>query len=338
MSVLITGTAGFIGFHLAQLLLEQGQTVVGVDCVNDYYDIGLKEARLDILHSYAGFREYRQDIADGDATMEIFRKERPTYCVNLAAQAGVRHSLRAPWSYTHSNIDGFLSVLEACRHYPVKHLVFASTSSVYGANTSIPFKEQHNAEHPLTLYAATKKANEMMAHTYAHLFGIPSSGLRFFTVYGPWGRPDMALFLFTKAICEGRPIDVFNYGNMKRDFTYVGDIVTAISKLLTTPPSVDPTWDAEHPTPNSSGVAPYQVLNIGNSRSEPLDEYIKAIENSLGIKAERNLLPMQDGDVAATWADTTMLRDQIAYTPNTSIAEGVQKFVDWYVEFYKVEL
>ncbi|MEH6632322.1 MAG: NAD-dependent epimerase [Halopseudomonas aestusnigri] len=332
----ITGTAGFIGYHLADLLLTQGHQVVGIDIVSDYYEVSLKEARLANLKKFEGFVEKRIDLADWDAVEAVFKEHRPEICVNLAAQAGVRYSLENPRAYLRSNVDGFLNILEACRHYPVEHLVYASTSSAYGANTSMPFKVSESAEHPLTLYAATKKSNELMAHTYSHLFGFPSTGMRFFTVYGPWGRPDMALFMFTKDILAGKPINVFNNGDMKRDFTYVKDIVEGISRLADVPPSIDTDWDANSPNPNTSGVAPFRVVNIGNARCEKLMRYIEILEDKLGIKADYNMLPMQDGDVPATWADVSELTDITGYAPSVTIEEGIGHFVDWYKSYYKI--
>ncbi|MFD2206829.1 NAD-dependent epimerase [Kiloniella antarctica] len=332
----ITGTAGFIGYHLADLLLTQGHQVVGIDIVSDYYEVSLKEARLANLKKFDGFVEKRIDLADWDAVEAVFKEHNPEICVNLAAQAGVRYSLENPRAYLRSNVDGFLNILEACRHYPVEHLVYASTSSAYGANTSMPFKVSESAEHPLTLYATTKKSNELMAHTYSHLFRFPSTGMRFFTVYGPWGRPDMALFMFTKDILAGRPINVFNNGDMKRDFTYVKDIVQGISKLADVPPSIDTDWDATNPNPNTSGVAPYRVVNIGNSRCEKLMRYIEILEEKLGIKADYNMLPMQDGDVPATWADVSELTEITGYAPSITIEEGIGHFVDWYKSYYKI--
>ncbi len=338
MKVLVTGTAGFIGYHLAEKLIANGHEVVGIDCVTDYYDVSLKEARLARLKQHAAFTEIREDLANAEAIMQAFADHKPTHCVNLAAQAGVRYSLENPAAYTHSNIDGFLSILEACRHHPVDHLVFASTSSVYGGNKNMPFSEHDSTEHPMTLYAATKKANELMAHNYAHLFNIPATGMRFFTVYGPWGRPDMALFLFTKAILEGKPINVFNHGNMERDFTFVEDIVEGIFRLLSKPPQKDENWDAKNPDPCTSGIGPYRIVNIGNSRCEKLTRYIEVLEEKLGRKAEKNMLPMQDGDVPATWADTRELNKITGYAPNTSIEEGVGRFVEWYLDFYNVDV
>ena len=335
-TILITGTAGFIGFHLAKLCLSRGMRVIGIDAVTDYYDVTLKEARLAQLKEFESFTEVRADIADWQAVESTFQTHRPQVVVNLAAQAGVRYSLENPRAYLHANVDGFLNILEGCRHYPVEHLIYASTSSAYGANTGMPFQVSESAEHPLTLYAATKKSNEMMAHSYSHLFGIPSTGLRFFTVYGPWGRPDMALFLFTKDILAGRPINVFNRGEMQRDFTYVGDIVEGISRLVDLPPSCDENWDSANPKPNTSGVAPYRILNIGNARCEKLMRYIEVLEEKLGIKAEYNMLPMQDGDVPATWADVQELSDLTGYSPATPIEVGVGRFVEWYKEFYRI--
>ena len=338
MRVLVTGSAGFIGSHLSQKILDDGHQVVGIDNLNDYYDVALKEARLARLTPQTGFVNARIDIADKDAVMALFAEHKPTHLVNLAAQAGVRHSLKDPWSYTHSNIVGFLSLLEAARAHPVEHFLFASSSSVYGANENMPFSAHESAEHPVSLYAATKKANEMMAHNYAHLFDIPLTGLRFFTVYGPWGRPDMALFLFTKAIIEGRPIDVFNYGKMQRDFTYVDDIVGGVHALLPVPPGRDADWDPKKPDPSTSGVAPYRILNIGNNKTEQLMRYIEVLEQKLGREAQKNMLPIQEGDVPATWADASDLTKLTGYKPDTSIETGVGNFVDWYVEFYGVKL
>ena len=338
MKVFITGSAGFIGSNLAGKLLADGHQVVGVDDLNDYYDVDLKKARLARLTPSDNYVDVRADIADRDTIMDVFATHKPTHVVNLAAQAGVRHSLKDPWSYTRSNVEGFLSVLEAARAHPVEHLVFASSSSVYGANEHMPFVETESAEHPVSLYAATKKANEMMAHNYAHLFDIPCTGLRFFTVYGPWGRPDMALFLFTRAILEGKPIDVFNYGKMQRDFTYVDDIVGGVYALLSVPPARDENWDAQKPIPSTSGVAPYRILNIGNNKSEQLMRYIEVLEDKLGRKAEKNLMPIQEGDVPATWANANELARLTGYTPDTPIEVGIGNFVDWYVDYYGVKL
>ncbi len=334
MKVVVTGTAGFIGYHLAEKLIQEGHEVIGVDCVTDYYDVNLKEARIGRLKRHQSFLEVRHDIADVSAMRALFATHRPSHAVNLAAQAGVRYSLKNPEAYLKSNIDGFLGILEACRFQPVSHLVFASTSSVYGASVRMPLSEHDSAEHPLTLYAATKKANEMMAHSYAHLFGFPVTGVRFFTVYGPWGRPDMALFAFTKAILGGRPIDVFNHGDMKRDFTYIDDTVEGIFRLLqVVPESIQKETD-----PAASAIAPYRLLNIGRSQPELLNRYIEVLEEKLGRKAKKNMLPMQPGDVPATWADTHDLEQLTGYKPATSIEEGVGRFVDWYLEYYNVKL
>ncbi len=338
MKVFVTGSAGFIGSNLSGKLLADGHQVIGVDNLNDYYDINLKKARLARLTSQNGFVDVRADIADHDKIMALFAEHKPTHIVNLAAQAGVRHSLKDPWSYSRSNIDGFLSILEASRAHRVEHLVFASSSSVYGANKHMPFVEQESAEHPVSFYAVTKKANEMMAHNYAHLFDIPCTGLRFFTVYGPWGRPDMALFLFTRSILEGRPIDVFNYGKMQRDFTYVDDISVGIYALLKKPPTANEEWDANNPDPSTSGVAPYRILNIGNNKAEQLMRYIEVLEEKLGRKAEKNMLPSQEGEVLATWADASNLTRLTGYKPDTPIGVGISRFVDWYVEYYGVKL
>ncbi|MBI1339570.1 SDR family NAD(P)-dependent oxidoreductase [bacterium] len=334
MRVIVTGCAGFIGYHLCEALLARGDQVVGVDSVTDYYDPALKEARLARLDRSKGFEFHRTDLADSGAVKQIFKSASAAHVVHLAAQAGVRYSLKRPEAYISSNIDGFLSVLEACRAHPVKHLVFASTSSVYGATGAMPFEERRGSEHPLTLYAATKKANEMMAHTYAHLFGIPSTGVRFFTVYGPWGRPDMALFIFTKAILEGRPIPLFNGGDLKRDFTYVDDIVDGLLRLLPMAPGMDPAWDPAQPNPATSGVAPYRLLNIGRGKTEPLMRYVEVLERRLGRKADIERLPMQDGDVKETWADTSELKRLTGFDPSTNIDEGVGRFVDWYLDHY----
>ncbi len=336
MKVLVTGAAGFIGYHLSEALLEQGVEVIGVDLVTDYYSVALKQSRIDRLETHEKYCFYKIDLADREKVLDVFKTHRPDYAVNLAAQAGVRYSLENPPAYTHANIDGFLSIIEACRAYPVKHLLFASTSSVYGATKAMPFHESRGTEHPLTLYAATKKANEMMAHTYAHLFNIPVTGLRFFTVYGPWGRPDMALFIFTKAILEGKPIPLFNGGDMRRDFTYISDIVTGLVKLLPLVPQPDENWDAKNPDPSISGLAPYRIINIGRGKTEPLMRYVSVLEEKLGKKAKINSLPMQDGDVPATSADTTRLTKLTGFTPLVDIEEGVGNFVDWYRDYYQV--
>ena len=333
MKVLVTGAAGFIGMHVSQLLLARGDQVIGVDNLNDYYEVALKEARLARLQARPGFRFVRRDIADRDGIAQLFAEERPERVIHLAAQAGVRYSLKNPHAYVESNVTGFLNILEGCRHTGVGHLVYASSSSVYGGNTRMPFAERDNVDHPVSLYAATKKANELMAHTYSHLFGVPTTGLRFFTVYGPWGRPDMALFLFTKAILEGRPIEIFNHGRMRRDFTYIDDIALGVIKLLDQPPAADATFDRDHPAPESSW-APYRVCNIGNHQPVELMDYVAALEHALGRRAEKNYLPMQDGDVAATYADTGVLKALTGFAPATPVEEGVQHFVTWYLEYY----
>jgi len=337
MKILITGAAGFIGFHTAKYLLERGESIVGLDNFNDYYDVSLKEARAAILDGYENFRMCRIDLSDRGAMDELFEKEKFDKVVHLAAQAGVRYSIENPHSYISSNIVGTLHVLEGCRHNGVEHLVYASSSSVYGANTTMPFSIHQNVDHPLALYGATKKANELMAHTYSNLYDLPTTGLRFFTVYGPFGRPDMALFLFTKAILEGRPIDVFNYGKHRRDFTYVDDIVEGIVRTMdhTAPPNEN--WDAANPDPGTSS-APYRIYNIGNQKPVELMDYIGAIENCVGKKAEKNLLPLQDGDVPDTWADTEDLGRDVGYQPSTPVDVGVKRFVEWYLEYYKDQL
>lgn len=334
--ILVTGAAGFIGFHLCKRLLERGDEVVGLDNLNDYYDVNLKLNRLKQITMERNFKPVRLDLADRDGIARLFRDEKFRIVVNLAAQAGVRYSLINPYSYIDSNISGFLNILEGCRHSDVKHLVFASSSSVYGANTKMPFSVHHNVDHPVSLYAATKKANELMAHTYASLYKIPSTGLRFFTVYGPWGRPDMALFLFTKAILEGRPIDVFNYGKMQRDFTYIDDIVEGVVRVMDKIPEPDPRWRGDDPD-SATSYAPYKLYNIGNNNPVELMHFIEALENRLGKKAEKNLLPMQAGDVPATYADVDDLIRDVGFKPETSIETGIKKFVDWYREYYGVQ-
>jgi UDP-glucuronate 4-epimerase len=333
--VLLTGAAGFIGFHVAQRLLADGHHVLGLDNLNEYYDPTLKQARLDQLTPHGAFTFERLDVSDRAGMAELFRRHRPARVVHLAAQAGVRYSLRNPHAYVDANLVGFLNVLEGCRHHAVEHLVFASSSSVYGANTQLPFSVHDNVDHPLSLYAATKKANELMAHTYAHLYGLSCTGLRFFTVYGPWGRPDMALFLFAQAILEDRPIDVFNEGRMQRDFTYVDDIVEGLVRVLAKPPAPDPTWSGEHPDPGTSRAA-YRVYNIGNDRPVELLRFIEVLEQCLGKRARKNLLPMQPGDVPATRADVTDLVRDVGYRPHTTVEEGVARFVSWYREYYRV--
>ncbi len=334
MTILITGSAGFIGFHLARRLLERGDAVVGLDSLNAYYDPSLKAARLAILEQHPAYRHAKLDLADAEGVAALFAETRPTAVVNLAAQAGVRYSLESPRTYVDSNVVGFLNILEGCRATQPKHLVFASTSSVYGANGNLPFNVHDSATHPITLYAASKLANEGMAHSYAHLFGVPSTGFRFFTVYGPWGRPDMALFKFTEAILDGRPIDVYGEGRMQRDFTYVADIVDGLVAAIDRPAQVNPAWDPEHPDPATSGVAPWRVLNLGASRRVELMRYIQVLEEKLGKTAELNLMPMQPGDVARTEADTTETQIALGYAPSTTIEVGVGAFVDWYREYY----
>ena len=329
-TILVTGCAGFIGFHVAQRLLDRGDQVVGLDNLNNYYDPRLKQARLQMLEGRPGFSFVKAELADRAAIEEIFAREKVQRVVHLAAQAGVRYSIEHPHLYTESNVTGTLHVLEGCRHHGVEHLVFASTSSVYGANREMPFAEHQVTAHPLTLYAASKKANEMMAHSYAHLYGLPATGLRFFTVYGPWGRPDMALFLFTRAILAGEPIQVFNHGRHKRSFTYIDDIVEGVVRALDTVPKADPAWDACAPDPASSGVAPYRIYNIGNESSVELMRYIEVLEQCLGRKAVMEMLPLQAGDVPDTESDVSSLEAAVGYRPRVSVEEGVAKFVEWY--------
>jgi len=335
MKVLVTGAAGFIGMHVCERLLARGDEVVGVDNLNDYYDVALKEARLARLSSGSGFKLARLDIADRDGIAALFSAERPQRVINLAAQAGVRYSLRNPHAYVDSNVVGFVNILEGCRHGGVEHFVYASSSSIYGGNERMPFSEHDNVDHPVSLYAATKKSNELMAHTYSHLFSVPTTGLRFFTVYGPWGRPDMALFLFCKAILEGRPIDVFNHGRMRRDFTYIDDITEGVIRVLDHPPQANPEFDRQAPDPATSW-APYRVLNIGNSQPVELMAYIEALERALGKTAAKNMLPLQDGDVEATYADTSELERLTGFSPKMPLAEGVRRFVDWYRSYNNV--
>jgi UDP-glucuronate 4-epimerase len=332
--ILVTGAAGFIGFHLAKVLLDRGDEVVGLDNLNDYYDVGLKQARLAQLEGRSGFRFVKLDLADREGVTALFREEKFDRVVNLAAQAGVRYSLQNPHAYVDSNLVGFVNILEGCRHNDVKHLVYASSSSVYGANTSMPFSIHHNVDHPVSLYAASKKANELMAHTYAHLYRLPVTGLRFFTVYGPWGRPDMALFLFTKAILEGRPIDVFNYGKMRRDFTYIDDIVEGVVRTLDNTAQPNPAWSGDCPDPGTSN-APYRLYNIGNNNPVELLHLIETLEKALGKQAEKNLMPIQPGDVPATYADVDDLTRDVGFKPSTSIEEGVGRFVEWYRGYYQ---
>lgn len=335
MKVLLTGAAGFIGMHTALALLARGDEVIGIDNLNTYYDPTLKQARLDQLAAYPNFRFIRLDITDRDSMAHLFAQEQFTHVCHLAAQAGVRHSLNDPHAYVDSNVVGFLNVLEGCRHQQVQHLVYASSSSVYGGNTKMPFAEQDPVDHPMSLYAATKKANELMAHTYSHLYRLPTTGLRFFTVYGPWGRPDMSPFLFASAILEERPIKVFNHGDMKRDFTYVGDIVAGVVKTLDKIPAPYAAFDSEHPDPSCSS-APYRLFNIGNHQPIPLMEYIAALEQALGKTAIKEFLPMQDGDVPATYADTQALAVWTGFAPSTPLQEGVNHFVAWYREYYQI--
>ncbi len=336
MKVLVTGTAGFIGSYVAERLLDRGDEVVGLDNLNDYYDVSLKKARLARFVNRPGYTHIHADLADRGAMEQAFANHRPQRVVHLAAQAGVRYAAENPHVYASSNVVGFLHVLEGCRHHGVEHLVFASTSSVYGANTAMPFSEHKSAEHPLTLYAATKKANEQMAHGYAHLYGIPSTGLRFFTVYGPWGRPDMALFLFTRAILAGEPIRVFNHGKHKRSFTYVDDIVEGVIRTLDKVPTIDTQWNSDAPDPANSGVAPYRLFNIGNERPVELLRYIEVLEQCLGRKATMELLPLQPGDVPDTEADVTDLIQAVGYRPQVSVETGVDNFVRWYREYFRV--
>ncbi len=350
MKILVTGTAGFIGFHLVRYLLDRGDEVVGLDSVNDYYDIRVKYGRLEetgIDHEkaeynklvdstkYSNYSFIKLNLEDKDSIDKMFASQKFDRVCNLAAQAGVRYSLINPGAYAQANIVGFINILEACRHNNVEHLAYASSSSVYGANESMPFSTSDNVDHPVSLYAASKKSNELMAHCYSHLFKLPTTGLRFFTVYGPWGRPDMALFLFTKAILEDKPIDVFNYGEMKRDFTYVGDIVEGIVRVIDNPPAGRADWSGKTPDPSCS-KSPYKIYNIGNSSPVKLMDFIEAIEQSIGKTARKNMLPLQPGDVPATWADTTDLERDLGYKPNTPIKVGVERFVKWYREFYSV--
>jgi len=333
MKVLITGTAGFIGNRLAERLLERGEEIIGIDNLNDYYDVTLKEARLSKIKDHSGFTEERISIEDRPSMEALFAKHKPEKVVNLAAQAGVRYSLENPHSYVESNIVGFMNILEGCRYNEVEHLVYASSSSVYGANTNMPFSIHNNVDHPLSMYAATKKANELMAHTYSHLYDLPTTGLRFFTVYGPWGRPDMALFLFTKKILAGEPIDVFNYGKHRRDFTYVDDIVEGVIRTLDHTAQPNPGWSGDKPDPGTA-KAPYRLYNIGNNAPVELMHYIKVLEDCLGKKAEMNMLPLQPGDVPDTYANVEDLVADVDYKPNTSVEDGIANFVNWYKSYY----
>jgi len=333
MKILITGTAGFIGNNLAKRLLARGDEVIGIDNLNDYYDVSLKKARLSLIDSNPNFTEARIDLEDRQAVEALFDQHKPNKVVNLAAQAGVRYSIENPYAYIESNIFGFVNILQGCRNHGVEHLVYASSSSVYGANTNMPFSIHNNVDHPLSLYAASKKSNELMAHTYSHLFNIPTTGLRFFTVYGPWGRPDMALFLFTKNILAGKPIDVFNYGKHRRDFTYIDDIVEGVVRTLDKTATPNPDWNSDKPDPATS-KAPYQIYNIGNNSPVELMHYIDVLQDCLGKKAEINMLPLQPGDVPDTYADVTDLVKNVNYKPETSVEEGVANFVSWYRDYY----
>jgi len=335
MRYLVTGTAGFIGFHVAKQLLDTGHKVIGLDNVNDYYDPQIKYARLAILEANQNFTFHKRDLVEGDFITELVTVEAPDRVIHLAAQAGVRYSIENPHAYVQSNIVGFLNILEACKQAKTPHLVYASSSSVYGANTNIPFSSKHSVDHPLSVYAATKKANEMMAHSYSSLYRLPTTGLRFFTVYGPWGRPDMALFLFTKAILAGEPINVFNYGKHQRDFTYIDDIVEGVIRTANGIAQPNPDWDSNNPEPDSSS-APYRIYNIGNNKKIQLQDYIETLEKHLGRKAIRNELPLQQGDVPDTWADCTELTEDFDYKPATTVDVGIKKFVAWYREYFGV--
>ncbi|MBW4637293.1 MAG: NAD-dependent epimerase [Gloeocapsa sp. UFS-A4-WI-NPMV-4B04] len=335
MVILVTGAAGFIGFHLSQRLLARGDEVIGLDNINDYYDVTIKKDRLAQLQTYSGFRFHKLDLADREGMARLFTEHSFDKVAHLAAQAGVRYSLTNPHAYVDSNLVGFINVLEGCRYSGVHHLVFASSSSVYGANTKMPLSIHDNVDHPISLYAASKKANELMAHTYSHLYNLPTTGLRFFTVYGPWGRPDMALFLFTKAILAGRPIDVFNYGKMKRDFTYIDDIVEGVVRVLDKIPEPNSAWSGNTPDPGTS-YARYKIYNIGNNQPNELIHFIEVLENYLGMKAEMNMLPLQPGDVPETYADVDELVKDVGFKPNTSIEIGIEHFVKWYRSYYQV--
>lgn len=335
MKVLVTGAAGFIGSTLSHRLLDRGDEVIGLDNLNDYYDVTLKEARLARLQDRQGFTFIKASLEDREAMEALFKRDQPQKVVNLAAQAGVRYSLINPHAYIDANIVGFMNVLEGCRHHGVEHLVYASSSSVYGANTSMPFSVHDNVDHPVSLYAASKKANELMAHTYSHLYNMPTTGLRFFTVYGPWGRPDMALFLFTKAILEAKPIDVFNYGNHRRDFTYIDDIVEGVIRTLDHVAAPNAEWSGDAPD-SATSKAPYRLYNIGSNRPVELLRYIEVLEECLGKKAEKNLLPLQPGDVPDTYADVDALVSDVGYRPSTPVETGIKNFVEWYREYYKI--
>ncbi len=334
-NILVTGAAGFIGFHLCQYLLSRNEQVFGIDDLNNYYDVNLKLARLAQLQKQPNFQFQKINLADTEEIAKLFTQTQFDVVVNLAAQAGVRYSLENPHAYINSNLIGFTNILEGCRHSQVKHLVFASSSSVYGANTKMPFSVHDNVDHPISLYAATKKANELLAHTYSHLYKLPTTGLRFFTVYGPWGRPDMALFMFTKAILAGQPINVFNHGKMQRDFTYIDDIVEGVAKVMDKLPQPNPTWSGNQPDPGTSN-APYRMYNIGNNQPVELMYFIKVLEDCLGKEAQKNMLPMQLGDVPATYADIDDLYADVGFKPNTQIEVGIERFVAWYKDYYKV--
>ncbi|MBF7097826.1 NAD-dependent epimerase [Alkalibacter mobilis] len=334
MKILITGAAGFIGFHLSKKLLDQSYQIIGIDNLNDYYDPSLKQSRLEILDKYNNFNFHKIDLKDKAAVDNIFETYQPTHVINLAAQAGVRYSIENPYAYVDSNLTGFMNILEACRNFPVEHLLYASSSSVYGGNKVAPFSTNHNVDHPVSLYAATKKSNELMAHTYSHLYGIPTTGLRFFTVYGPYGRPDMAYFSFTKDILAGKPIKVFNHGKMERDFTYIDDIVAGIVKLIEKVPVANEEWD-ESKDDLSTSFAPYKIYNIGNNNPVQLMRFINALESALGKEAEKVYMDMQPGDVLRTYADVSDLERDINFKPSTSIEDGLKKFVDWYLDYYK---
>jgi UDP-glucuronate 4-epimerase len=333
MKILVTGAAGFIGMHCTERLLARGDTVVGVDNLNDYYEVSLKENRLKRISGHPQFTHHPVSVEDREAMASLFATEKPDRVIHLAAQAGVRYSLENPHAYADANLVGFMNILEGCRHNGVEHLVYASSSSVYGGNEQMPFSEHHSVDHPVSLYAATKKANELMAHTYSHLFDLPTTGLRFFTVYGPWGRPDMALFKFTAAMLNGEPIDVYNSGQMVRDFTFIDDIVEGVIRVLDKVATPNPDFDPQSPDPQSSR-APFRVFNIGNGNPVPLMDYIGALESALGITAEKNMMPMQPGDVPMTSADTTELADWVGFAPDTDVRDGVQRFVDWYLAYH----
>lgn len=336
MKILITGSSGFIGFHLSNLLLSKGFDIVGIDNMNDYYDVQLKKSRLSLLEKKEKFHFYQIDLVDRDKINELFEREKFDYVINLAAQAGVRYSITNPYSYIDSNIIGFINILEACRNYPVKHLIYASSSSVYGGNSVTPFSTEHNVDHPVSLYAATKKSNELMAHTYSHLYNIPTTGLRFFTVYGPWGRPDMAYFSFAKDILEGKEIKVFNHGKMERDFTYIDDITMGIYKLIEKAPEKNSKWN-EIENNLSESFAPYKIFNIGNNNPVKLMDFIRVLEEKIGKEANKVYMEMQDGDVLKTYADISDLEKAINFKPSTSIEDGLEKFAKWYKEYYNIE-